>query len=31
MRDALRHLATVGEVCDALRAEFGTYRPPGAF
>ena len=20
--------ATVGEVCDALRAEFGTYRPP---
>ena len=31
MRDALRHLATVGEVCDALRAEFGTYRPPDTF
>jgi methylmalonyl-CoA mutase, N-terminal domain len=31
MRDALRHLATVGEVCDALRAEFGIYRPPDAF
>jgi methylmalonyl-CoA mutase, N-terminal domain len=31
MREALRHLATVGEVCDALRAEFGTYRPPDAF
>jgi methylmalonyl-CoA mutase N-terminal domain/subunit len=31
MREALRHLATVGEVCDALRAEFGTYRPPDSF
>jgi methylmalonyl-CoA mutase N-terminal domain/subunit len=31
MREALRHLATVGEVCDALRAEFGTYRPPDTF
>ena len=31
MREALRRLATVGEVCDALRAEFGTYRPPDAF
>jgi methylmalonyl-CoA mutase, N-terminal domain len=31
MRDALRHLATVGEVCDALREVFGTYRPPDAF
>src|SRR5918995_176061 len=31
MREALRHLATVGEVCDTLRAEFGTYRPPGTF
>jgi methylmalonyl-CoA mutase, N-terminal domain len=31
MRVALRHLATVGEVCDALRAEFGTYRPPDSF
>jgi methylmalonyl-CoA mutase N-terminal domain/subunit len=31
MREALRHLATVGEVCDSLRAEFGTYRPPDTF
>jgi hypothetical protein len=31
MREALRRLATVGEVCDALRAEFGTYRPPDSF
>jgi methylmalonyl-CoA mutase N-terminal domain/subunit len=31
MRDALRHLATVGEVCDALREVYGTYRPPDAF
>jgi methylmalonyl-CoA mutase, N-terminal domain len=31
MRDALRRLATVGEVCDALREVFGTYRPPDAF
>ena len=31
MREALRQLATVGEVCDALRAEFGTYRPPDTF
>jgi methylmalonyl-CoA mutase N-terminal domain/subunit len=31
MREALRHLATVGEVSDALRAEFGTYRPPDTF
>jgi methylmalonyl-CoA mutase N-terminal domain/subunit len=31
MREALRHLATVGEVCDILRAEFGTYRPPDTF
>jgi methylmalonyl-CoA mutase N-terminal domain/subunit len=31
MREALRHLATVGEVCDTLRAEFGTYRPPDTF
>jgi methylmalonyl-CoA mutase N-terminal domain/subunit len=28
MREALRRLATVGEVCDALREVFGTYRPP---
>ncbi|HUH08439.1 MAG TPA: methylmalonyl-CoA mutase family protein, partial [Egibacteraceae bacterium] len=27
MREALRHMATVGEVCDALRAVFGQYRP----
>jgi methylmalonyl-CoA mutase N-terminal domain/subunit len=31
MREALRQLATVGEVCDALRDVFGTYRPPDAF
>jgi methylmalonyl-CoA mutase, N-terminal domain len=31
MREALRQLATVGEVCDALREEFGTYRPPDTF
>ena len=31
MREALRHLATVGEVCDALREEFGTYRPADIF
>ena len=31
MREALRHLATVGEVSDALRAEFGTYRPHDTF
>ena len=31
MRDALRQLATVGEVCDTLRAEFGTYRPADTF
>ncbi|MDP8929444.1 MAG: methylmalonyl-CoA mutase family protein [Actinomycetota bacterium] len=28
MREALRRLATVGEVCDVLRDEFGTYAPP---
>jgi methylmalonyl-CoA mutase N-terminal domain/subunit len=31
MRDALRARATVGEVCDALREVWGTYRPPDAF
>jgi methylmalonyl-CoA mutase N-terminal domain/subunit len=31
MREALRRLATVGEVCDALREVFGTYRPPDTF
>jgi methylmalonyl-CoA mutase N-terminal domain/subunit len=30
MREALRRMATVGEVCDALREVFGTYRPPDA-
>ena len=29
MKDALRAKATVGEVCDALREVWGTYRPPG--
>ncbi len=28
MREALRHMATVGEVCDTLRDVFGVYRPP---
>jgi methylmalonyl-CoA mutase N-terminal domain/subunit len=28
MREALRARATVGEVCDALREVWGTYRPP---
>jgi methylmalonyl-CoA mutase N-terminal domain/subunit len=28
MRRALRTMATVGEVCDVLRAVFGSYRPP---
>jgi methylmalonyl-CoA mutase N-terminal domain/subunit len=31
MRDALRSRATVGEVCDALRAQWGTYRPADTF
>ena len=31
MREALRARATVGEVCDALRAQWGTYRPPDTF
>jgi methylmalonyl-CoA mutase N-terminal domain/subunit len=31
MREALRRLATLGEVCDTLREVFGTYRPPDAF
>jgi methylmalonyl-CoA mutase N-terminal domain/subunit len=28
MREALRAMATVGEVCDVLRGVFGSYRPP---
>jgi methylmalonyl-CoA mutase N-terminal domain/subunit len=31
MRDALRARATVGEVCHALRAVWGTYVPRDAF
>ena len=31
MREALRQRATVGEVCDALRAEWGTYLPADTF
>jgi methylmalonyl-CoA mutase, N-terminal domain len=31
MKDALRARATVGEVCDALRDVWGTYRPPDTF
>jgi methylmalonyl-CoA mutase N-terminal domain/subunit len=30
MREALRLMATVGEVCDTLREVFGAYRPPDA-
>jgi methylmalonyl-CoA mutase N-terminal domain/subunit len=30
MREALHHMATVGEVCDALREVFGRYHPPDA-
>jgi methylmalonyl-CoA mutase N-terminal domain/subunit len=30
IRDAVRAGATLGEVCDALRAVWGTYRPPDA-
>ena len=28
LREALRHRATVGEVCDALRGVWGRYQPP---
>ena len=31
MKDALRARATVGEVCDAMREVWGTYRPPDTF
>ena len=31
MKDALRARATVGEVCNSLRAVWGTYRPPDTF
>ncbi len=31
MKEALRALATVGEVCHALRDVWGTYRPPDNF
>jgi methylmalonyl-CoA mutase N-terminal domain/subunit len=31
MKVALREMATVGEVCDALRGVFGAYRPTDAF
>ena len=31
MKDALRARATVGEVCDALRETWGTYRPADTF
>jgi methylmalonyl-CoA mutase N-terminal domain/subunit len=31
LREALRASATVGEVCDALRDVWGTYRPPDAY
>jgi methylmalonyl-CoA mutase N-terminal domain/subunit len=31
MKEALRARATVGEVCNALRAVWGVYVPPDAF
>ena len=31
LREALRARATVGEVCDALRGVWGTYRPSDRF
>jgi methylmalonyl-CoA mutase N-terminal domain/subunit len=31
MREALAARATVGEVCDALREVWGSYRPPNTF
>jgi methylmalonyl-CoA mutase N-terminal domain/subunit len=31
MREALRARATIGEVCDALREVWGSYRPPDTF
>jgi methylmalonyl-CoA mutase, N-terminal domain len=31
MKEALREMATVGEVCDALRSVYGAYRPADAF
>ncbi len=31
MLDAVRAEATLGEICDALRAEWGDYREPARF
>jgi methylmalonyl-CoA mutase, N-terminal domain len=31
LREALRSLATVGEVCDALRGVWGVYKPPEVY
>jgi methylmalonyl-CoA mutase N-terminal domain/subunit len=31
MLEAVRHEATLGEICDALRAEWGEYREPARF
>jgi methylmalonyl-CoA mutase N-terminal domain/subunit len=31
MLDAARVEATLGEICDALRAEWGVYREPARF
>jgi methylmalonyl-CoA mutase N-terminal domain/subunit len=31
MLDAVRAEATLGEICDALREEWGTYSEPAAF
>jgi methylmalonyl-CoA mutase N-terminal domain/subunit len=31
MRDALRAMATVGEVCNVLREVWGVHRPADAF
>jgi methylmalonyl-CoA mutase N-terminal domain/subunit len=31
LREALRAMATVGEVCDALRDVWGVYRPSNVY
>jgi methylmalonyl-CoA mutase N-terminal domain/subunit len=31
LREALRSMATIGEVCDALRDVWGAYQPPEVY
>ena len=31
LRDALRSLATIGEICNALRDVWGVYQPPEVY